>query len=144
MSLYAEDTLKRGYDSKDDPKGSPRKSNKVGAVDDAPFRGYINVELSTEQKSHLDEWVQTSSYWDTLESSLSSGINISVKREPSKGGFIASATQRNPASPNAGLVVTARASEGVKALARLLFTLAVLSHKPKWEDTQPLADPDRW
>jgi hypothetical protein len=136
--------MKRDYASKDDPKGSTKSPHKVAGLDDAPFRGYINVELSAEQKDRLDEWVQTSSYWDTLESSLASGVNISCKREPTKGGFIASATQRDPTSPNAGLVVTARANEGVKALARLLFVLAFLFHKPRWEDTQPLADPDRW
>lgn len=136
--------MKRGYESKDDPKRSPGKQNSVGGRDDAVFRGYINLNLSEEQKAGHDAWASSASMWERFADEVAGGVNISVKREPEKGSFLASGTQRDASSPNAGLVVTARAKDAPTALTRLLYTLTILSHKPRWEDTQPLADPDRW
>lgn len=136
--------MKRGYERKDDPKGSPGKQDQVGKSDDAPFRGYVNVNLSEEQKLAHDDWAASASMWERFGDEVANGVNVSVKRERGKGSFVASATQRDPASPNAGLCVTARGRDAATALTRLLFTLTVLSHKPRWEDTQPMADPDRW
>jgi hypothetical protein len=72
------------------------------------------------------------------------GVNLSLKLDPKGGGFLASATQRRADSPNAGLVVTARGRDAATAWGRCLFCLALLGHKERWEDTQPLANPDRW
>lgn len=135
--------MARDYARKDDPKGAPRTPKNSGK-DDAVFRGYINVDLTREQKEGYDAWASSSSFWEALEGQAARGVNLSVKRVPGEGTYIASGTQRDPTSPNAGLVVTARAGDAAKALGRLLFTLVILDHKPKWEDTQPMADPDRW
>jgi hypothetical protein len=116
----------------------------VGSVYDAAFRGYINLNLSPEQKASFEAWSQGSSPWDVLEAQVADGVNIALKLDHKGGVFLASATQRRVGSPNAGLVVTARASEAGKALSRLLFCLVILSHQERWEDVQPLADPDRW
>jgi len=121
-----------------------RKPSAVGTGYDAPFRGYINLNLSAEQKAAFGAWADGASPFEVLERSLASGIGIAVKRDPKGAGFLASATQRAENSPNAGLVVTARAAGGWVALARCLFCLAVLDHSERWEDVQPLADPDRW
>lgn len=144
VGFHLECTVTRGYERKDDPKGPARQSGKVGSGDNAAFRGYINVPLSDEQKRAHDEWASSASMWERFSDEVAAGVNISVKREPGKGSFLASATQRDPASPNAGLVITARAKDAPTALTRLLFILTVLSRSPRWEDTQPLADPDRW
>lgn len=121
-----------------------KKEGKLGEGFNAEFRGYINMSLTDDQKSTFDQWSETMSFWDVYEGAVSDGVNIAVKIDPKSEGFVASATQRRENSPNAGLCVTARAREPVKALLRLLFTLAILNHAEKWEDLQPLADPDRW
>lgn len=136
--------MARDYGKKDDPKGPNKQPGSVGKSDDAAFRGYINVPLSDEQKRNHDEWAASASMWERFSDEVASGVNISIKRERDKGSFLASATQRDSGSPNAGLVVTARAKDAPTALTRLLFILTVLSHHPRWEETQPLADPDRW
>lgn len=123
---------------------SSSKSGSVGVQHDAAFRGYVNVNLSDEQKASYGSWAEGQGYFETLEAAVESGVNLSLKLDPKGGGFLASATQRNPASPNAGLVVTARGRDAVTAWGRVLFILTLLSHKPRWEDTQPMADPDRW
>jgi len=121
-----------------------RKPNKVGDVDNAEFRGYINLELTDAQKETYPAWVASDGYWQALEGFTADGVNLSLKRERRTGGFLASATQRSPSSPNAGLCVTARGKEATVALGRLLFCLTILSRKERWEETQALSNPDRW
>jgi hypothetical protein len=119
-------------------------AGKSGSADNAEFRGYINLSLSTAEKDAWKVWSSTADVWDCLDAQVSMGVNISVKRE--KGGelFVASATQRDAASVNAGLVVTARGSSPGVAFTRVLYCLVVLSRAESWEQTQPVADPDRW
>lgn len=121
-----------------------RKSSKVGQGYDAAFRGYINVSLTKEQKEAFPVWSSGASYWEAFNFFAGDGVNLSVKYEAKSSCFLASGTQRRENSPNAGLVVTARAREAEVALARLLFTLTVLNKSESWESVQPIADPDRW
>lgn len=134
----------RRYEDKNGKEKRTRKPSSVGESYDAAFRGYINLTLSQEQKSAYDAWAVSSSFWEVFEGAVSDGVNLSVRVDPKSDGFLGSATQRRVGSPNAGLVVTARATTAEKALGRVVFTLAVLSHAERWEDMQPLADPDRW
>jgi hypothetical protein len=127
--------------------GKGKKGSKKGGMGegfDAAFRGYINVELDDDQKASFAAWSESASIWDVFGAAVDDGVNIAVKKDPKSTGYVASATQRREGSPNAGLCVTARAGEPVKAWLRLLFVLAYLGHHEKWEDTQPMADPDRW
>jgi len=125
-------------------KKSSRKSGSVDGVDDAEFRGYVNLNLGAAEKAVWLEWAQTSVVWDALDYQVSCGVNVSVKRDRKNDAFVASGTQRDPKSPNAGLVVTARGRSAAIALSRLIFSLGVLDRTERWEDTQAVADPDRW
>lgn len=136
--------MKRSYEEKNGKQKPDHKPGKVGEQYDAPFRGYINLQLSPEQKETYDAWASSESFWQWLQSSVEEGVNLSLKLDPKGTGYLASATQRRVSSPNAGLVVTARAGDAAKALGRCLFCLAILSHSERWEDLVPLADPDRW
>jgi hypothetical protein len=115
-----------------------------GTADNAEFRGYINLSLSDEEKSAWEAWSVTPDVWACLDAQVEQGVNIAVKRERATNGYVASATQRDPSSPNAGLCVTARGRGAGVALTRVLWCLAVLGRSDRWEDTQPLANPDRW
>lgn len=120
------------------------KRGKVGAGFDAPFRGYINLNLSDAEKDAFAEWWSGDAPWDVLQSQVASGVNLALKIDPKGDGYLASATQRAEGSPNAGLVVTARGKEPLVAWGRLLYMLAILGRSESWEDTQPVANPDRW
>ena len=111
---------------------------------DAKFRGYLNLNLTDEQKAQFPAWFEGSSFWEMFNSFVEDGVNISVKWVAKEGCYLASGTQRREASPNAGLVVTARGRGADIALGRLAFVLTILSHTERWEDTQPMADSDRW
>lgn len=130
-----------------DNNGKERPARKQGKSRDgydAAFRGFVNVSLDAEQKETFDVWRLSDAPWERLELSCADGVAFGLKRNPAGDGYIASATQRRESSPDAGLVVTARASDPIKALGRLLFCLTVLSHGENWEGVQPMADPDRW
>lgn len=131
-------------DRVDEAKHRKGKAKEDEAGWDAVFRGYLNVQLSEEEKEHYDEWAASASFEETLEGAVSAGVHVSLRYEVRSGGFLASGTQRREGTPNSGLVVTARARTASLALGRLLFTLAVLSHYERWEERQPMADPDRW
>lgn len=115
-----------------------------GSVDNAEFRGYINLSLSDAEKAEWGAWSVTSDVWDCLDAQVAMGVNISTKREKGGESFLSSATQRDGTSPNAGLVVTARGRSAGVSLTRVLYCLVVLSRSERWEDTQKVADPDRW
>lgn len=134
-------------DSDGNPLGKEKPRNKLASVegeDNAAFRGYINLNLSDDQKAAFDAWANHDTVRSAVDYQVSSGVNLSLKRERKTGGFLGSATQRDPASPNAGLCVTARGRSAPLAWGRLLFCLTILSEFERWEDTQPLANPDRW
>lgn len=135
---------RRKYGDQNGVDKPARKQNKV--VDDysAEFRGFINLALDEGQKSSYAGWAESASLWEALEYQVADGVTIFLRIDPKSDGFLASATQRRSASPNAGLVVTARGRDATTAWGRVLFCLTILSHKEKWEDVQPMADPDRW
>nr|CRY97681.1 hypothetical protein [uncultured prokaryote] len=136
--------MKGSYEDKNGKERPTTRKSAVGTGYDAPFRGYINLVLTDEQKVKWVAWSATESFWEALAYHVSTGVNLAVKVDPKGTGFLASATQRSQASPNAGLVVTARGSDASVALSRVVYCLVLLGHKERWEDTQPLADPDRW
>lgn len=129
----------------DNGKGkSAAKRSTVGQSDNAAFRGYININLSADEKAAYKAWVSPDVVFGAFERAVVCGVNVAVKPDPKGAGFLASATQRREGSVNAGLCVTARAGEATEAFGRLMYLLSILERSESWEDTQPMADPDRW
>lgn len=135
---------KRTYANKD---GVERKQ-KLVQTDmlsyDAPFVGYVNVELTDAQKEGYVKWADSASFWEAFAFHIGDGVNISIKWEAKNEVYLASGTQRRTTSVNAGLVVTARSQNPFHALGRLLFTLVFLSHKERWKDEGSTTTHDRW
>jgi len=131
-----------------DRKQSAREDARARAAKkaqgDAGWRGYVNVALTAGQKAEFLDWSRTPEGWEVLRAVVEDGCVVGVKGNPSGGGFLASVTQRNPDSVNAGLCVTARAAAPDVALFRVLYTVLFLGATTSWEDVAPVADPDRW
>lgn len=123
---------------------SAAKRSEVGKGRDAAFRGYINLNLSADEKKAYETWASPDVVFGTFERAVVGGVNVAIKVDPRGEGFLASATQRDTSSVNAGLCVTARAGSAVTAFGRLMYCLNILERSESWEDTQPMADPDRW
>lgn len=120
-----------------------RKRGKTAEEYDAPFAGFVNVNLSPAQKAQFDVWRDGMDVDHLLDVYARDGVAFGLKIDARGGGFLASATQRRATSVNAGLVVTARSGEIGKALMRLLYELEFMGDK-RWVDVAQLADPDRW
>lgn len=130
-----------GTNGKNKPAG---KSREMGKAEDAAFRGYINITLSSAEKEAYPAWATPETVFAVFSEAVAIGVNVSVKPDPKQVGFLASATQRDAGSVNAGLCVTARAGDAVTAFGRLMYILGILARSPSWEDTAPMANPDRW
>lgn len=135
---------RRGSNDTDGGGKSTGKRKQVGEDYSAEFKGYVNVDLSDDQKAAFGEWVDGGGFAEYLPVIVADGVNVALKIDPKSGGFLASATQRRLGSVNAGLCVTARAKEPILALERVVFIIAYLDGGGAWEDTQPRANPDRW
>lgn len=133
-----------GYADKDGKERKPKTPKTGEPVDNAPFVGYVNVELTDTQKGIYAKWVESASLWEQFNYFVSVGVNMSVKRELGNGGYLASGTQRDPSSPNAGLVVTARGRDPMTAFGRLVYTLTVIDKQGPWHRPKPREDEDRW
>lgn len=129
----------------DNGKGkSSAKLAEVGTRGDAAFRGYINLDLNKDEKAAYVKWASPDNVFAMFSIALEDGVQVATKPDPKQNGFLASATQRRTTSVNAGLCVTARASDPVTAFGRLMYLLSILARSESWEDTQPMANPDRW
>ena len=123
-------------------EGEKRPSLKKDGL--AEWRGFINIELSQGLKEQFDDWAHTDDPWLTLEGATVSGCTLSVKPDSSGTGFLASCTQRNPQSVNAGYCLTARAGTAGKAWLRVLFILSCMGPDGEWAKEGTVSDPDRW
>jgi hypothetical protein len=135
---------KDGTDTDGAKKAPSRKSSPLATGYDAEFRGYINLELSEDEKAAFGAWFDAGDFWAVFNAQVAAGINYSVKWQSRQETFLASATQRAESSPNAGLVVTARGRDPMTAFGRAVYCVAILDRTERWEDTQPLANPDKW
>lgn len=123
---------------------SAAKRSEMGKGDNAPFRGYINLSLADAEKTAYNKWATPDVVFAVFDRAVAEGVNVAIKPDPKGQGFLASATQRRESSVNAGLCVTARASDPVTAFGRLMYMVSILERSESWEDTQPVANPDRW
>lgn len=133
---------KKGGRDNDGDKPAPKRKP-VGEDYDATFRGFINLNLSDAHKREFPPWVAATDVGEVLSRHCTDGVVVSIKVDTRSGGFMASGTHRRASSVNAGLAVTARASDPVTAFHRLLYMLEILP-SDGWEKMQPMADPDRW
>lgn len=120
------------------------EARKKASVEQAQWRGYVNVELSKDDKVQFEAWTHTDDPWDVFAAAVACGYVVTVKENPNGTGAMASVTQRYAVHVNAGLCVTARASTPGVALLRVLFIVARLTVDGSWEEKAPVADPDRW
>lgn len=131
-------------DQKLDKQDRARASRAASNGNGADWRGYINVNLTAQQKREFDDWAHTDDTWLSLGEAVGSGCQLGLKFQQGETCFLASLTQRTPGHVNAGLCVTARAASADKALLRVLYLYRLLGSDDSWEKVTPAADPDRW
>lgn len=120
-----------------------RKRLPLGPDVEAPFRGFVNVNLTDAQKADFETWQSVVDVGAHLDHWCATGLVLSLKRDRNGGGFQGAATDRNPASVNAGLCVTMRGRSVYVALLRVLYVLdSVLGQD--WEAYLASQGEDKW
>lgn len=101
----------------------------------AEWQGFVSCELTDIHKDDLrqnpfpqtaiDEWLQII---------LESGCKLTLSHDKNNQSFIASMTDRDPESPNAGLSLVARGSSHNKALQALMYKDRVIIGDRPWSE----------
>lgn len=119
----------RAIDAKRDAaksKGKPKEKQLTLDGMNAAFVGFVNVDLTDDDKKTFSKWVEQVSFGEALQLHIDDGCVISIKVDQRSGGYSAAATQRRESSVNAGLCINMRAGEPVRALQRLIFVLSAV------------------
>jgi hypothetical protein len=123
---------------------SPDEQGRKKPVQDViPFRGFVNVNLTAEEKEEFHPWSEDKDLGKLLSDVCLMSYVVSVKEDKKNTCFSAAVTDRNPDSVNAGLCINMRADEPVVALWRLMYVLyAILPGD--WEKDNAKRVGDRW
>lgn len=107
----------------------------------AQWAGYVNVELTRDDKDEFWKWYEKGMLWEDLASNLEMGRKFSFYIDEKDGSAVASVFERDTQSPNAGLTVTMRGREAMSALARVVW---VVSWRlgAVWKAARPMDDLD--
>jgi len=114
--------------SKSKTKGKPASKH-------AEWTGFVSCELTDIHKDDLRQnpFPQTAiDEWITI--ALESGCKLTQSHDKNNQSFIASLTDRDPESPNAGLSLVARGSAPHKALQALMYKDRVIIGDRPWSE----------
>lgn len=113
-------------------------------VQDGAWRGYVNIPLSAADKDSMAVWYDENPLESVLAYLCGSGIVLSCKFLGAESTFLASATMRDAANSNAGYTVTARSSDALRAIMRVLYTVSLAGVSSDWSMYANTAGADRW
>lgn len=86
------------------------------------FQGYINHNLTKEEKEKYDLWTPTpDELWDEIERIVDGGYKLSTSHDDYNSTRQASLTCNNPKHPDNGWVLVARAPDSYNAIALVVF-----------------------
>lgn len=119
-----------------------KKANKK-ELKKAEFKGFVNIELNTDEKAEMREWIKdTEAVQIEIDEILASHYKLSVAKSEATGSYIASAFCQDGGSVNAGLLMTAHAPHWWDAIACLAYKHAIKC-EGVW-DTGSEAEADLW
>lgn len=102
--------------NKDNGKGTPK----------AEFKGFVNYELTTEQKGEMREWLRNvEEVTVELDELLASLYKVTVMKSVATGGYQATAFCTDVKSPNAGYILSAFAPHWYDAMGCLAYKHAI-------------------
>lgn len=99
----------------------------------AQWRAFVNVQLSTHDKEGFVTWANENNFFDVMDAHTALGRKFSVNLDPKGNCYTAFVLERDVLSPNAGLMLSARANSSSMALWRLLYILETVLADGKWE-----------
>lgn len=108
---------------------------------DAPFRGFINATPSESDKADFQGWLSEDDLFsEAVDDALSRGYKFTITYEEKGAYYRATAATWDGRDANAGLVLSLRARDGLRALARCVWWL---SRKKAYQlDADDASDPE--
>lgn len=108
-------------DAKLDRKQKSKDEAKARASADG-WKGFINVELTDQQKPEVKELMRDmQSVWDEVIDLIAADYKLTVSFDGERSAWNASLTCRSTADRNGGLTLTGRGGSFVAALAALVY-----------------------
>jgi hypothetical protein len=110
---------------------------------DTSFKGFVNYDISEQEKAEFEVWSATVLIDDVLAATLVDLKKLSVKFLEKEKCFAAFLFDGNGASMSAGYILSARAATPVRAMYRVLFLDELLGDN--WlEHAVRSPSADRW
>jgi len=108
--------------------------------DNFTFKGFININMSVEQKNTFRAWdADTSEIDDMLATVLHQGYKLSAAYDNHNSAFVVSMTCKQAKLPNYGYTMSARAGDLKSAEALLMYKHFFLVGEV-WESYSPTED----
>jgi hypothetical protein len=105
-------------------KTQPNPAGKRSAVGDglsAEFVGFVSFSPTDAQKAEFSRLWEANLLWDDVTTVVTDGMKLSVSWSAKEECFTAFLMERREQSPNAGMMVGARADTPFKAMLRAAY-----------------------
>lgn len=105
------------------PETNAAQSNHKPSTTDASFKGWVNVDLSPNDKEQFVEWQAHEDWGGIMNVHMTRGITYSVKYDADNECYLAKAFHADKEHVSGGYAVTMRARDGVTAFARCVYVV---------------------
>jgi len=117
-------------------RAATRSSGTPGKREKVDWQGYINVNLTPQEKKEFDNWAQTADLWAvSIPNALSSGYTLSINEDTYNNAYAAGLYCIDPDSESAGWKLSIRGKLPDVALYRLFFVHEVVLDRD-WRSVQ--------
>lgn len=125
-----EASMPRGKQRTGDTDGQNRNRRPVGRGfkphRQAEFAGWTNINIPQASREAFEEFAQSIAFTDALGAMANKHMRISLINEYDTDDFVASVFVMDEQSVNAGLMVSQRSSDPMRALAKLAYAIVEL------------------
>jgi len=139
MPIEDSDPRVRAKEKRRENKAKQKENQNVG------FKGFINATPSQDDKTNFAGWLgEPDVFSDALDDATTRGYKIAVTYEPNGDYYRATAVTWNGDDPNAGVILSCRAGDALRALARCVWWLSWKCAYKIGAPEQARYDQDQW
>jgi hypothetical protein len=103
---------------------SRKQGAKRSVSEDVNFAGWANYTIPDDARGGFNEWAVSDEFLLDMDEVVANGIKLSVGLDKDGRTYAATAFDRNPNSPNAGMMTSQRSGTAWRATAKLVFAIA--------------------
>ena len=123
---------------------SKRTTGRKAARERVEFKGYLNRNISADEKVTYRSDLEAGWRWDEkAEELISDGLNLKWSWDSYNEAFAATLYDTNADSDHAGYCLSFRGPEPFEAMSRLVWVHTVLL-EGNWNNISEVGDSDEW